>query len=216
MNIRKTKKLTTVGMLCALAYAAVIVGRVPVVLFLKYDPKDVIIVIGGFIFGPLTSLTVTIIVSVVQMFTISGTGILGCIMNIISSCSFACTAALIYKRKHKLSGALLGLFGGWGCQVVVMMLWNYLLAPIYMGYPKEAVVELLIPAFLPFNLIKGGLNAAITMLLYKPVVTALRRSSLVESKQDSGKMRINIGVILAALLMIITCVLLILSFNGLI
>ena len=216
MNIRKTKKLTTVGMLCALAYAAVIVGRVPVVLFLKYDPKDVIIVIGGFIFGPLTSLTVTIIVSVVQMFTISGTGILGCIMNIISSCSFACTAALIYKRKHMLSGALLGLFGGWGCQVVVMMLWNYLLAPIYMGYPREAVAELLIPAFLPFNLIKGGLNAAITMLLYKPVVTALRRSNLVESKQDSGKMRINIGVILAALLMIITCVLLILSFNGII
>ena len=216
MNISKTKKLTTIGMLCALAYAAVIVGRVPVVLFLKYDPKDVIIVISGFIFGPLTSLTVTIIVSVVQMFTISGTGILGCIMNIISSCSFACTAALIYKRKHKLSGALLGLFGGWGCQVVVMMLWNYLLAPIYMGYPREAVVELLIPAFLPFNLIKGGLNAAITMLLYKPVVTALRRSNLVESKQDSGKMRINIGVILAALLMIITCVLLILSFNGII
>ena len=216
MNISKTKKLTTIGMLCALAYAAVIVGRVPVILFLKYEPKDVIIVIGGFIFGPLTSLTVTIIVSVVQMFTISGTGILGCIMNIISSCSFACTAALIYKRKHKLSGAILGLFCGWGCQVIVMMLWNYLLAPIYMGYPREAIVELLIPAFLPFNLIKGGLNAAITMLLYKPVVTALRRSNLIESKQDSGKMRVNSGVLLIALLMIITSVLLILSFNGII
>ena len=212
MNISKTKKLTTIGMLCALAYVAAAVGRVPLVLFLKYDPKDVIIVIGGLIFGPLTSFTVTIIVSVVQMFTISGTGILGCIMNIISSCSFACTASFIYKRKHKLFGALLGLFCGWGCQVVVMMLWNYLLAPIYMGYPREAIVELLIPAFLPFNLIKGGLNAAITMLLYKPVVTALRRSNLIESKQDSGEMRINIGVLLTALLMIITCVLLILSF----
>ncbi len=216
MNISKTKKLTTIGMLCALAYVAVVVGRVPLVLFLKYDPKDVIIVIGGLIFGPLTSFTVTVIVSVVQMFTISGTGILGCIMNIISSCSFACTAAFIYKRKHKLSGALLGLFCGWGCQVVVMTLWNYLIAPIYMGYPREAIVELLIPAFIPFNLIKGGLNAAITMLLYKPVVTALRRSNLIESKQDSGKMRINIGVLLVSLLMIITCVLLILSFNDII
>ena len=55
MNINKTKKLTTIGMLCALAYAAVVVGRIPLVLFLKYDPKDVIIVIGGLIFGPLTS-----------------------------------------------------------------------------------------------------------------------------------------------------------------
>ena len=216
MNISKTKKLTTIGMLCALAYVAVVVGRIPLVLFLKYDPKDVIIVIGGFIFGPLTSFAVTLIVSVVQMFTISGTGILGCIMNIISSCSFACTAAFIYKRKRKLSGAMIGLFCGWGCQVVVMMLWNYLIAPIYMGYPREAIVELLIPAFLPFNLIKGGLNAAITMLLYKPVVTALRGLNLIESKQDSDKMRINIGVLLAALLMIITCVLLILSFNDII
>ena len=97
-----------------------------------------------------------------------------------------------------------------------MTLWNYLIAPIYMGYPREAIVELLIPAFLPFNLIKGGLNAAITMLLYKPAVTALRRSNLIESKRDSDKMRINIGVLLVALLMIITCVLLILSFNDII
>lgn len=206
MNIRKTKKLTTTGMLCALAYAAVVVGRIPIVLFLKYDPKDVIIVIGGLIFGPLTALTVTVIVSVVQMFTISGTGILGCIMNIISSCSFACTAAFVYKRKHKLSGAILGLFLGVGCQAAVMMLWNYLITPIYMGYPREAVVELLLPAFLPFNLIKGGLNAAITMILYKPVVTVLRRSDLIESNHNPEKVHMNIGVLLMALLIIASCV----------
>lgn len=213
MNINKSKKLTTISMLCALAYVAVIVGRIPLVLFLKYDPKDVVIVISGFIFDPLTAFTVTVIVSIVQMFTISGTGILGCIMNIVSSCSFACTAAFIYKKKHSLSGAILALFCGWSCQVGIMMVWNYMIAPIYMGYPREAIVELLLPAFLPFNLIKGGLNAAITMLLYKPIVTALRRSNLIESNNNSDKMRLNIGVVLAAMLMIITCVLLILSFN---
>ena len=50
MNISKTKKLTTISMLCALAYAAATVGRIPLVLFLKYDPKDVIIAIGGIAF----------------------------------------------------------------------------------------------------------------------------------------------------------------------
>ena len=88
-----------------------------------------------------------------------------------------------------------------------------MIAPIYMGYSREAVAALLIPAFLPFNLIKGGLNAAITLVLYKPVVTALRRSNLIEFNSDSAKARVNIGVLLAALLMIITCVLLILSFQ---
>lgn len=213
MNIRKTKKLTTIGMLCALAYIAVLVGRIPVILFLKYDPKDVIIVIGGFLFGPSVSLAVTLIVSVAQMFTISGTGILGCVMNVVSSCSFACTAALVYQKRHRLSGAVLGLLSGLICQVAVMMLWNYLIAPIYMGYPREAVAALLLPAFLPFNLIKGGLNAAITLLLYKPTVTILRRSNLIESGK-SGKMRVHIGVIAVAVILLITCVLWILVLHG--
>lgn len=174
-------------MLCAFAYVAAVVGRIPLVLFLKYDPKDIIIVIGGFIFGPLTSFSITIIVSIIQMFTTSATGIWGCIMNIISSCAFSCPAAFFYKKKHSLSGAILGLCCGWGCQVVVMMIWNYLIAPLYMNYPREAIMELLFSAFLPFNVIKGGLNAAITMLVYKPVVTALRRSNFIETKQQSDK-----------------------------
>lgn len=210
MNISKTKKLSTTAMLCTLAYIAAAFGRIPIVLFLKYDPKDVIIVIGGFLFGPLTSLVITVIVSVVQMFTTSTTGILGCLMNIISSCSFACTASLIYRRKHTLSGAMLGLFCGLSCQVLIMMLWNYLIAPIYMGYSREAVADLLLPAFLPFNLIKGGLNASLTMLLYKPVVTALRRSDLIEFGHTPEKMQVNKGVLLTALLVIIICIFLIL------
>lgn len=178
----KTKKLAAVGMLCAFAYAATVIGRVPLVLFLKYDPKDIIIAISGLIFGPLTSFSVALIVSLAEMFTISENGILGFLMNVISSCSFACTAALVYKRKNKLSGAVIGLLCGWCCMVSAMLLWNYLITPIYMGCPREAVVELLIPAFLPFNLIKGGLNAAITMILYKPIVTALRRACLIETQ----------------------------------
>lgn len=210
----KTKKLTTVGMLCALAYVAVVFGRIPLILFLKYDPKDVIIAIGGLIFGPLTSFTVALIVSLIELFTISDNGILGCIMNVISSCSFACTAAFLYKKRHKLSGAIIGLLCGWACMVAAMMLWNYLITPIYMGVPREEVAKMLIPAFLPFNLIKGGLNAAITMLLYKPVVTVLRRSHLIETEHAVGKTKINVGVVLAALLIIASCVLLILVLNG--
>lgn len=210
----KTRKITTIGMLCALAYVVAAVGRVPIILFLKYDPKDVIIAIGGFIFGPFTSFLIALIVSFVEMFTISDNGILGFLMNVISSCSFACTAAFIYKKKRKLSGAIIGLLCGWGAEIIVMLLWNYLITPLYMGYPREAVVELLFPAFLPFNLIKGGLNAGITMLMYKPIVSALRRSHLIEAIPANGKTRLNMGVALVAVMIIVTCVLLVLSLNG--
>ncbi len=83
----KTKRITTTAMLCAVAYVVVVVGRVPVVLFLKYDPKDIIITLGGLIWGPMTSLIVSVIVSLIEMVTISENGVLGCIMNIISTCS---------------------------------------------------------------------------------------------------------------------------------
>ena len=63
----KTKRITNTAMLCAVAYVVVVVGRVPVVLFLKYDPKDIIITLGGLIWGPLTSFIVSVIVSMIEM-----------------------------------------------------------------------------------------------------------------------------------------------------
>lgn len=209
MNTR-TKKLTTIGMLCALAYIVMIIGRIPIVLFLKYDPKDVVIAIGGLIYGPLSAVAISAVVSFVEMLTVSDTGPIGLIMNVLSTCSFCCTAAYIYKKKHTMKGAIVGLITGWLVATVVMMLWNYLITPLYMGYPREAVVELLLPAFLPFNLIKGGLNAAITMLLYKPVVNGLRRANLLEMKAAAKKSKVNVGMLLVAGLILISCVLLIL------
>lgn len=172
----KTKTIAAMGMLCALAYAATAVGQVPLVLFLKYDPKDVIIAIGGFAFGPSASFAIALAVSLAELFTISETGLWGLFMNVISSCSFACTASLLYKRRQTAPGAAAELLCGWGCMVCVMLSWNYLVAPVYMGCSRQAVAQLLLPVFLPFNFIKGGLNAAITMLLYKPLAAALRRA----------------------------------------
>lgn len=211
----KIQKLTTVAMLCAIAYVVMIVGRIPIVLFLKYDPKDVIITLGGLIWGPLTSFSVSVIVSFIEMLTVSETGILGCIMNIISTCSFACTASFIYKKKHTLLGATMGLLAGSIAMVIVMLLWNYLITPLYMGYPREAVVKLLLPAFLPFNLLKAGLNASFTFLLYKPVISALRKSGYVAATNHVNRDR-STGLILLAIVIIITCILFILSMNELI
>ena len=120
----KTRKLTLIAMFCAIAYVVMVVARIPVVLFLKYEPKDVIITIGGFLLGPLASAAISVVVSFVEMFTVSDTGIIGFVMNVLSSCSFACTAAVIYKKKHTLKGAVIGLISGCAVMVGVMLLWN--------------------------------------------------------------------------------------------
>ena len=201
-------------MLCAIAYIVMVIGRVPVILFLKYDPKDVIITLGGLIWGPLTAFSVSVIVSFFEMLTVSGTGFLGCIMNIISTCSFACTTSLIYKKRHTLSGAVMGLSAGSITMVVVMLLWNYLITPLYMGYPREAVIKLLLPAFLPFNLLKAGLNASFTFLLYKPIISSLRKSGYITT--GNANKNKSTGLILLTAAIIITCILLILSMNKII
>lgn len=149
------------------------------------------------------------------MISASDTGIIGFIMNVLSSCSFACTAAFIYKKKHTKSGAMLGLFAGCGVMVMVMLLWNYLVTPIYMGYPRAAVAELLLPAFLPFNLLKGGLNTAIALLFYKPVVTALRKAKLAlpSTAEQTGDSK---GVIVFSLFLFATCAVSVLVMKGII
>ena len=209
-----TKKITMLAMLAALAYVVMFVGRVPIVLFLQYDPKYVVLATGGFIFGPLSAFVISVLVSLIEMFTVSDTGFIGLIMNILSTCAFACTAAFIYKKKRTLAGAVAGLLAGCVLMTLVMVLWNYLVTPIYMDMAREKVAAMLVPAFLPFNLLKGGLNTAITLLLYKPAVSALRRARLLEPAQSAAPRSRYIGTLLVGLLLLATFVLLTLVFTG--
>lgn len=209
----RTKKITITALLCALAFAAVSLGRVPVVLFLKYDPKDVIIAISGFIYGPLTTVIVSLIVSFIEMLTISDTGIIGMIMNMISSCAYSTLAAYIYKRYHNLKGAVVGLLISSFVTVAVMMVWNYVFVPLYMPVLREDVVALLIPAFLPFNLLKVALNSSLTFLLYRPVVNGFRAAGLIPKSTAPEKKNHKL-IFAVVILILIACVIFILSFNG--
>ena len=206
------KKLVLMAMLAALAYMIMALVRIPVVLFLKYEPKDVIITIGGFLLGPMASFVISLLVSLIEMVTVSETGPIGCLMNLISTCSFACVAAFFYKKQHTLKGAVVGLAAGSVFMVGIMLLWNWLISPLYMGVERSAVEGLLLPAFLPFNLLKAGLNSGLTLFLYKPVVTALRKTKLVEAGNSSGSSKTGIYLFAAGLL--ITCILLLLVFQG--
>lgn len=212
----KTKRLTLIGMLCALAVLAVALIRIPVVLFLKYEPKDVVIVLGGLMMGPLSAAVISVISSVIEMLTISDTGPWGLLMNVIASCAYACTAAVIYKKKRTANGAVAGLLCGTAAMAATMLLWNYLITPIYMGTPREVVAGMLLPTFLPFNLVKGGLNTGITLLIYKPLITALRKARVLDGMKQpkEASMKIDPAMLILGLVLLVGCVLLVLRLNG--
>lgn len=211
MKSQNIRKLTTISMLAAAAFIAVFFVRIPImpaVPFLKYEPKDVIITIGGLIYGPLSAMTISLIVSFVELITISDTGIIGFVMNVISSCSFACVASAVYKKKHTMSGAVLGLSMGIVVMVCAMLLWNYLITPLYMNITREAVVGLLYTAFLPFNLLKGILNMAFSLVLYKPVISALRKTGAVPPRSEITENKKAMGAILGGFIAITVVILL--------
>lgn len=214
-QVSQTRTMVSLGMLAAIAYVVMLLSKLlPQVLgFLQFDMKDTVICIGGFIFGPLAAALISIVVAFIEMITVSDTGPIGLLMNVLATCAFCCTASFIYKKKHSMLGAVIGLACGTIALTAVMLLWNYLITPIYMEMERAFVASLLIPYFLPFNLIKGGMNMAAVLVLYKPVVGALRKARLV-APSENRKGKLNVGFLLFALVLLATFVVLMLVLTG--
>ena len=207
-----TKKITITAMFIALSYALTFLFHhlrlvpFPSVPFLTYDPKDILICIAGFILGPWVALGISVGVSFIEMITISTTYFYGFIMNIVSTCAFVIPASVVYKSKKSFSGALISLGVGFVCSVAVMALWNIIITPIYMGYPREVIIKSFLLYIVLFNVLKTGLNVAAVLLFYKPIINALRATKLIQkgnSKWDLKQTAIMVGLGLFILISLI-------------
>lgn len=210
------KKLSVIAILSAMAIISNILIRFPIipsVSFLCYDPKDIVIVIAGFIYNPLVCLIMSAVCSIIELMYRGGTYI-DVIMNMISTCAFACTASLIYRRFRTKKGAVVGLLMGIFLSVDCMLVWNYLVTPGYYELPRSVVVDMMFPGILPFNAIKCGINAAVVLVLYKPIVTIFRSTSLLES--SNKRVSFSKAFLVAGIFLLVTLVLVILVINGVI
>lgn len=211
-----TRTLTTSAMLVGIAYVVMLMSKMIPSFngFLDFDFKDVIICMGGFTYGPAAAAIMAITISLLEMITVSHTGLIGLVMNILATCSFCCTASFVYKKYHTKTGAMIGLGLGVIALTCVMLLWNYLITPLYMaGFSRSDIAAMLVPVFLPFNLLKGGMNMAATLLLYKPIITALRKARLVPEAAQFND-RSNMGMVLLGGAIAITLALIVLVVMG--
>lgn len=185
----KTKKITIVAMLSAMAYILMFLSKmIPAVQgFLQYDAKDVVITIGGFILGPLYAFIISVVVSLLELLTVSDTGLIGLLMNIISTAAFSCSAAFVYKKTKSMKGAFLSLTVATLALVAIMLLWNYCVTPLYMKIPREVIVPMLPTVFLPFNLVKGIINSGFILFTYKPIVTAMKKMGIIQNSSKETK-----------------------------
>lgn len=168
-----TKQITAIAVLSALSLVLMFLVRFPIIPsapFLEYEPADVPILVASFIYGPLTGLIMTIIVSFIQFITMSASsGWVGFVMHVIATGTYVVTAGLIYKRFHTLLGAVVALILGSLAMTLIMIPSNLFFTVKFYGIPYDAVVKMLPTAILPFNLIKSGLNSLLTFLVYKSI-----------------------------------------------
>jgi len=180
-NYEKIKRITATAMFAAIAYVSVVVLKFQVGGFLTFDIKDALIAVCGMYFGPLYALAIAVTVPFLEFITISGTGVYGLIMNILASVAFSLTASLLYKYKRTFLGAIISLIGGVFAMVGIMLMANLFITPYYLKMPTEAVAKMIPTLLLPFNSVKAIINAALTLILYKPITTALKRTGFKKS-----------------------------------
>jgi riboflavin transporter FmnP len=170
---RNTAKLAKMAMLVAISIVLVMIIHFPIfpmVAFLEYDPADIPIMICAFAYGPAAGFILTAVVSFIQGMTVSAqSGIIGIIMHIFATGCCVLVAGNIYKRNKSKKTAIFALICGAIAQTLAMVVMNMIFTPLFMGAPLEVVMSMMIPAIIPFNALKAGINGAITFFLYKSI-----------------------------------------------
>lgn len=162
--------------------------------FIKMDISDLPALIGAFAMGPMAGVIIQLLKNVLNV-VIEGTTTAGVgeFANFVVGSAFAYTAGFIYFKKRTFGRAVVGLVAGTIIMTIVISFANYyVMFPFYaklFGWPIENLVEMgtainkniidmktmIIYAIVPFNLLKGTILTALTILIYKKVSPILHR-----------------------------------------
>lgn len=222
-HLDKIKRLTVTALFCAVAYVVSLAVQIAGIGgFLTFDIKDAVITVAAMLFGPLTGIVISFVVALLEMIGGSGTGHWGAIMNFASSAVFACVASSVYRHLPKWKKTVAGAWGGLGlailATVLTMLGLNLIITPLYSGMSVGGVAALILPLLLPFNAIKYVMNAALVMILYKPLASALRRSGFLPKSSAAKEPYFNrttlIIFLISAVVSVVCVYLLIAVFGG--
>jgi riboflavin transporter FmnP len=163
--------------------------------FLKYDASAVAALLSGFAYGPVAGCIVGVLIALIHAFdgNIWGGVMNSCIIIAYVTPASLAYKYIVRRRagfapsqtdpadaqttsvpNPKTPSALVSniiliaaLLISCALMVAVALGMNLLVTPIYTGLPREAVIGFLIPAILPFNLIKSLLNSFLGFILLK-------------------------------------------------
>lgn len=162
--------------------------------FYKIDLSEIPILICTFYLGPVAGVAAELVKIMVKLLLKgTSTAFVGDFANFVVGCSFVLPASIIYHARPGKRSALVGMLAGTLVMTVFGSAFNaiYLLpkfAALY-GMPMEAIIgmgtkinpritsvgTLVLFAVVPFNLLKGVIDSALTFLLYKRISPLLHK-----------------------------------------
>lgn len=168
-----TRRIAVTALFCALSLITsfIEIPIFPPAPWLEYDPSCVVALVAGLAFGPATGTIVVVLSWLVHLvFQFSPWGVL---MAIAANVSLVVPCSLIARKVSGGRGLACGMGVGAAVSLVVCIVMNLFVTPLYTAVTMEAVVAMILPILLPFNLLKLVLNCALTALVQGPVSKAL-------------------------------------------
>lgn len=158
--------------------------------FMKMDFSDSVLIIGGFLTGPVYSLIMIFIKWIVKLIiTSTSTAYAGELSGLILNISFILPMSYFYnKNKTKKTAIILMIIFSITTSLIAIFTNVYMIFPLY-GLSGNAIVgpfkvlfpfvdsvwQVMLISILPFNLMKIAINSIIALILYKKVSTFVHR-----------------------------------------
>lgn len=176
-----TKQLVTMALMCAIStlFMFLQIPILPAASFLTYDPSLVPAMVVGFAYGAGPGVAVGTLAIVIHAL-ITGDWV-GALMNFVATLLFVLPAALVYAKVHTYKGAIIGLVLGIILATVGAIASNLTIGVAFWYGSADVIMPLMLPAVIPFNLIKTVLNSVFTLAVYKAI------SNLITPKKEQVK-----------------------------
>ncbi len=195
-NQIKIYKVTLTAAFSAVAFALMFIEiSIPIIpSFIKFDISDLPALFGSFALGPLYGVLIELIKNILHIL-LKGTSsaFVGEISNFLLGASFCLTAGLIYARNKTKKTAVIASIAGAVVMGIICLPLNYFIVyPAYVNVykmPLDAIISMyqailgsiaeiptknalfncLLVFNVPFTFVKGIVDAAICILIYKPL-----------------------------------------------
>lgn len=175
-NVLKDK-ITAVFFGCTAFVMMLLIGLpvLPSAAFLKYEPSGAVLLLASVLLGLPGGLLACFTKDF--LFLMAGAGnIFGVVSDFLATVAFVLPAgALIRNSSGLLRGRLLGYAVGIAVSTLLMIPVNLVILQMEFGMSYDKIMGMMIPAILPFNLLKGLLNVLVFQTLGQPVMKGFAR-----------------------------------------